>query len=487
MPVRVHRTQRLVHLDELAVRETPDDAGLDAVLEHLAVVLLEPEADAVGQHVRQCRQEDDADAAGPGHGVEADVELVGDDVVATGDQEPHVEGQRHGAQGGAHRHVARTLEQVVGGGVAGHLALDHRVERQGREHEPRNDHGRPEERRDGVVAGQVDVPRREDPGRSVEEHDVPVRLGRRGHLGRVVGPPQPHRVDLHESTEGRAHTEDDEQQPRRLAREGGEEAVAHDVVLGATRAGELGVLLLDEDQQVHRDQRQEDRRDQQHVRDVEAADDLLADVVPVEDREVRPRPDHRDGEQDRADDPEAGAGQQVVGQRVTGDAHEQRQHQHHDADQPVALPRPAEGAGEEDTEQVDHDRGHEQQRRPVVQLAHEQAAAHVEGQVQRRVVGRRHLHAPQWRVGPLVDDLTHRGVEEERQVGARQQQDDEGVERDLTEQERPVVGKDLVERPAQGTGDDQPVVELQRCLTQLGGRSAWCHGGASHQMRSRFQ
>src|SRR5688500_1430189 len=32
VPVLVDRTQRLVHLDELAVGETPDDAGLDAVL-----------------------------------------------------------------------------------------------------------------------------------------------------------------------------------------------------------------------------------------------------------------------------------------------------------------------------------------------------------------------------------------------------------------------------------------------------------------------
>ena len=75
--------------------------------------------------------------------------------------------------------------------------------------------------------------------------------------------------------------------------------------------------------------------------------------------------------------------------------------------------------------------GHEQQRGPVVQLAHEQAAADVERQPQRRVVGRRHRDAAQRRVGAVVDDLAHRGVEEERQVGARQQQDDERVERDL--------------------------------------------------------
>ena len=39
--VLVDRTERLVHLDELAVRQPADDTGLDAVLQHLAVVLLQ--------------------------------------------------------------------------------------------------------------------------------------------------------------------------------------------------------------------------------------------------------------------------------------------------------------------------------------------------------------------------------------------------------------------------------------------------------------
>jgi hypothetical protein len=51
-------------------------------------------------------------------------------------------------------------------------------------------------------------------------------------------------------------------------------------------AGELGVLLLDQDQQVHRDAAQDDRRDEQHVHDVEPADDQLAHEVAVEDGEV---------------------------------------------------------------------------------------------------------------------------------------------------------------------------------------------------------
>ena len=40
---------------------------------------------------------------------------------------------------------------------------------------------------------------------------------------------------------------------------------------------------------------------------------------------------------------------------------------------------------------------------------------------------------------------TMRRLEEQRQEGAGQQQDDEAVERDLAEHERPVVGEDLAE------------------------------------------
>jgi hypothetical protein len=54
------------------------------VLEHLAVVLLQTEADAVGDAVGDRRQDDHADPADPRHRVQADVELVGDDVVAAG-------------------------------------------------------------------------------------------------------------------------------------------------------------------------------------------------------------------------------------------------------------------------------------------------------------------------------------------------------------------------------------------------------------------
>ena len=64
----------------------------------------------------------------------------------------------------------------------------------------------------------------------------------------------------------------------------------------------------------------------------------------------------------------------------------------------------------------------------------------------------RHLDAAQRRVAAVVVDLGHRRVEEQRQERAGQQQDDERVERDLAEQERPVVREDLVQQPPQRGG-----------------------------------
>jgi hypothetical protein len=150
---------------------------------------------------------------------------------------------------------------------------------------------------------------------------------------------------------------------------------------------------------------------------------------------------------DRLGDPQAGAGQAVVRQRVTGEAGEEADPEQQRPDDPVRLARLAERAGEEHPEHVQHDRRHEQQRRPVVHLPHDQAAAHLEGDVQRRFVRPRHLDAAQRRVRAVVDDLLHRGVEEQREVRAGQQQDDERVQRDLAEQERPVIREDLVEQP----------------------------------------
>ncbi len=51
-------------------------------------------------------------------------------------------------------------------------------------------------------------------------------------------------------------------------------------------------------------------------------------------------------------------------------------------------------------------------------------------------------------VRPVVDDVGHAGLEPQREERTGQQQDDERVEDDLAEQERPVVREDLAEQDA---------------------------------------
>ena len=68
--------------------------------------------------------------------------------------------------------------------------------------------------------------------------------------------------------------------------------------------------------------------------------------------------------------------------RVAEVALEQRGEEHRQADQVREVARLAERAGEEDAQQVQHDRGDEDVRRPVVGLADQQPGLHVEREMQ---------------------------------------------------------------------------------------------------------
>ena len=152
---------------------------------------------------------------------------------------------------------------------------------------------------------------------------------------------------------------------------------------------------------------------------------------------------------DGVGDAQAGAGEQVVGQRVAEDAVEDDQQEQGEAHHPVDHARTPVGAGEEHAEEVQTERAGEHQGGPVVHLPHEQTGPHVEAQVDDRPVGVGHGDAAQRLVAPVVDDRRRRGVEEERHVDAGDDQDDEAVERDLAEEERPVVGEDVAQLVAQ--------------------------------------
>ena len=67
-------------------------------------------------------------------------------------------------------------------------------------------------------------------------------------------------------------------------------------------------------------------------------------------------------------------------------------------------------------------------------------------------------------VGAVIDHVGHAGLEEQRQERAGQQQDDERVEGDLAEQERPVVGEDFLRKDLNALGAVEPVVQpAARC------------------------
>ena len=177
------------------------------------------------------------------------------------------------------------------------------------------------------------------------------------------------------------------------------------------------------------------------------------------------------------DDAEAVAREQVVGERVSGEALAHREDEEGEPDDPVELTRLAERSREEDAQHVQADGGDEQQRGPVVHLAHEEPAADVERDVERRRHRDRHLDALEGHVGAVVVHLGHRGLEEEGEERARDQDDDEAEERDLAEEERPVVGERLASELLDEAGEAGAIVDVDRrgcrerpLLRNVGGR-----------------
>jgi hypothetical protein len=186
------------------------------------------------------------------------------------------------------------------------------------------------------------------------------------------------------------------------------------------------------------------------VQDEQAAlDGAGARVLAVPHRGAERAAEERHGERNAVGDRQPHARQQVVGERVAGEALEDPRAEQQHAEHPDDLARLAEGAGEERAGEVRDDRHHEDERRPVMGLAHHEARGHARREVQHGVVGGRdaeaHELAERAGVGRVRSDVR---VEEQRQVGAREDQEDEGVERDLAEQERPVLGEDVAQRTA---------------------------------------
>jgi hypothetical protein len=183
--------------------------------------------------------------------------------------------------------------------------------------------------------------------------------------------------------------------------------------------------------------------------------DLVAgDLTPKEpEREMGAH--HRDRLEHTLQQLQAPARQHVIRQDRAGPArgHAQREQGH--PDQPGQPARPAERAGEEQPQQMQGHRRDEDQRGPVVDLAHQQAAAHVEAEVEGRFVRLADRHTAQRAVQTVIGDPLHGRVEEHGQVDARGGQHHEGIQRDLPEQQRPVICP-CVPRPPRRHGARQP-------------------------------
>jgi hypothetical protein len=211
--------------------------------------------------------------------------------------------------------------------------------------------------------------------------------------------------------------------------------------------------------QVCAEERRDDSGDQQDVQDEESREELGGGELAAEEEECEPCSDERDREHRRVDDPKARPREQVVGKRVSGEAGRDPGDEQRHADDPRQLPRPAERSGEEDAEQMGEDRGHEHEGGPVMGLTHDEPGPNLEGDPHHGVVGGGHGFAAQRWIGPVVGDGLRRGDEEEGEEGSRQHEEDEAVQRDLPEHERPVVGEHLPQVASDERARVQPFVE----------------------------
>ncbi len=225
---------------------------------------------------------------------------------------------------GPRRSVARPLEQVVLPLVPGDPRLDEGVGQHRDQEEHRDDLTGDDHVPADREAEDLGLPAGHDPQQPLGEAHVPVGLGPSSHLGRVVRPVAPQRVDAEQTAHQRGDAEDDEEEPAGLGRVDREHRVADHVVVGPAGAGPLRVLLVDEQQHVRTDQGQQDAGDQQHVDDVEPRDDHVTRELAAEEEERHVGADHRGRLDQAVGDPQPGAGEQVVGERVAGEALDER-------------------------------------------------------------------------------------------------------------------------------------------------------------------
>ena len=471
----------LVPLEELALGGPDDRAGLATVQDLLTVVALQRPADPSRHPEDDDRDDEHEHPEEDGDVVDRQLQADGHDVVARGEHEHDVERERGHADRSAGRRVARAVEQVVLALVASHPGLDPRVDTRGRVHQRDEGHGAEEDVHAPGETEQLEFEEtRQEAQGAVGEAHVPVRLrtGRDG--GRVVRTVGPDRVDRHQRRDDRQDAEHHEEEATSLGGVDRHQREADDVLVGAAGAGELGVLVDHDQDDVRGEQADEHGRQQQDVHRVEPRNDRLAGEGAAEEQVGDVGPHQRDRADEAFGGADTGAREQVVRQRVAGEAFDDGQHRQDRADDPVELARLAERAGQEHAQHVHRDGDTEHQGGPVVDLPDQQAATDVERDRQRRVVRLGHDHALQRQVGAVVGDLAGARDEPERQEHAGEQTDDHRVHRHFTEHEAPVIGEDLLHHVCRALGEAGALVDPHACGAglALGAAAALGVGGA---------
>ncbi len=248
-----------------------------------AILALQSQGNPFRDHECQDGQRDHQDAEHEGEVVDGQPEQGRHDVVGALQHQHHVERDERDAESGARGGVARAVEHVLLAAVAGGPALDPRVQGQHAEEKPWQDDGRDEDvERQREAADHELEHAGHDAQSAVDEQHVPVGLGSRGDGGRVVRPVVPHRVDLEHRCEQRDHTKHHEEEPTRLGRVHGEQRKAHHVLVSATAARVLGVLVQEDQEQVQRDEPQNQGGDQQNMRGEHPRNECFTRELPAE-------------------------------------------------------------------------------------------------------------------------------------------------------------------------------------------------------------
>ena len=303
-----------MNFDELTARQTNDATRLETVENHLAVFLLQSKADSLCHHECDDRSQYQQRLESVDNTFHRHLEVSGDDVGRGGGPQNRVERHTCSADCRAHRRVAWAVEQVMLALVASYPRLNVRVDKCQQQEHNENDHRNQDVPRPGVSEPHSLEMRRHKSKGAVGKADVPVGLGSSRHRGGVIRAIVPNRVDRNCGCHKGDDTKHEEEEPTSLCRVDRQYREAHNVLLGFTRAGVLGVFVNNDEHQVQNDEDQHHRRKQKNVERVEASHNVVTREFATEQEEGNPRSDDGHSIDHSVNDSKTVTREQVIGE-----------------------------------------------------------------------------------------------------------------------------------------------------------------------------